>query len=341
MEDWDDDPVVKRGETLKQYFDNDGRYTFEGHVGSGVYGDVYKLKRIDPGSHTCGRMAAKFIRSHGRESALVNRAAEREIQAMRNLKGAMHIVRILDVPDDPLEKEVEGAEELGNTRWMYMEWVENGTLGAFMERAQMASRRLPSRMLWHFFKCLIRMGVALSWPDAFQQGESRLEKIQDDVPDYIYQNTDVHVDNLMIGSFDENDSVSEHRLAPIIKMIDLGMVQRRQTTTQEEWQKLTSETVHTMGVVMSDLLEVGQSKNMPSFSWPDSELDSLVRRCVSVRPETRPTWRYLLTTIEHTIQGRTADYYTDTLGGDGAQEEDDAIMELTREFILDADTESS
>lgn len=77
--------------------------------------------------------------------------------AIQIYRGAAHVVNMIAFAgpdaDDPLKKDVKGAEKLSSGCWIYMEWLENGSLGLFLERVNKAKRSLPNRLMWRLFMC--------------------------------------------------------------------------------------------------------------------------------------------------------------------------------------------
>ena len=70
------------------------------------------------------------------------------------LMWAKHIIRLITVPKDPLRRKIRGIRPHHAQSWIYLEWVENGTLKDFFRRAREEGvERLPNRLLWRFFMC--------------------------------------------------------------------------------------------------------------------------------------------------------------------------------------------
>lgn len=70
------------------------------------------------------------------------------------MKGAMHIVQVLDIHDNPLQR--PGTEELPviEGHWVILEYLENGSIEKFINNTTESLRtRLPNRLLWRFFLC--------------------------------------------------------------------------------------------------------------------------------------------------------------------------------------------
>jgi hypothetical protein len=65
----------------------------------------------------------------------------------------MHVVQILEIGDDPLDRDIKDVPMMPVPGWIYMEWLDNGTLQSFLSKAEDAKRSPPNRLLWRIFMC--------------------------------------------------------------------------------------------------------------------------------------------------------------------------------------------
>ncbi|KAI1865120.1 hypothetical protein JX265_008167 [Neoarthrinium moseri] len=267
---------------------------------------------------------------------------------MKTFRGAAHVVQLLETTadQDPLKKEnVPDATKLPANRWIYtmaspggpMEWLENGTLAGFMERAQKKGHPLPNRILWRLFMCLVRMCIAFAWPDAHDESKVELEDPRDEVPRSICYNPDIGSGNLVFGPFVPDDINLEHRLTPVLKMIDLGLVERRDTPHKKAWSKLVSMSIRLIGEQMFMINGVGRGADPdPTL---DSDLEKIVSWCMSSSEDDRPQLLELAIWVSNAVKGRDAAWYREQMPGpanDG--EEDESILNLVHELIINANT---
>ncbi|KAI0121598.1 hypothetical protein BJ170DRAFT_698260 [Xylariales sp. AK1849] len=316
-------------DNLGGYFVHDGKYSLECHIGSGEQADVFRLKKVSPGAPEYSRIAVKIPK----EKELLGESLVHEVEAMKALKGAAHVVQLLEIADDPLRKGAAGTTILPTDRWIYMEWLENGTLDGFIERARRRGKPLPNRMLWRLFMCMARICIALAWPDVHREGDVRLEHIQHNIPAGILFNGDIQAGNLVFGRFIPDDCTTEHRLTPILKMIDLGVVARRKTSNEAQWSSAVSEVVQMIGDEMFMLLGIGRPADPDPTLDPD--LENIVTWCMDMDENQRHALSELAMWIDSAIRGRMAAFYREP--GQVA-EEDDAIQALIYKLIVNADT---
>ncbi|KAK8017279.1 hypothetical protein PG991_008355 [Apiospora marii] len=149
------------------------------------------------------------------------------------LRWAKHVMNIVEIPADPLNRRKSPLRRHGVENWMFIEWVEHGTLHRLVRRAREENiEYLPNRMLWRFFMCqetrgsqltdlqVIRMCIAMAWPPEQPIGppEGAFEIIRQKPPLTITHG-DLHNEN---GPFELNPEYLEHDITPVLKMIDLG-----------------------------------------------------------------------------------------------------------------------
>ncbi|KAK8008626.1 hypothetical protein PG991_011177 [Apiospora marii] len=329
------DPV-EAAKNIQLYFDKDGRYATECFVSNGALGHVYKLKTTSEGETR--RLIVKIPFEAVQD--VPARARRNFMTEEASLKGAVSIVK----------------------GWVYMERLENGTLEQFITRAKGRSAPLPNRLIWRLLMCFIRMHIALSWPTSYAAGNIKLETIEGDYPSYILYNSDIHSQNVMFGHF-SSDDLLEHEITPILKMIDLGGVEKRATPTVYAWnaaiQKLLAflpqvssqlpyrlgsramsyslTDMHLFPKELEPLLFAGRDPDMTLKYDPRLDLD-LYRvidpsmGSVNLDPM---SLHYMEQVATEAIRTRTAEWYRNNMPRSNLDETDEAAIRLVRELILE------
>ncbi|KAH6654069.1 hypothetical protein BKA67DRAFT_535411 [Truncatella angustata] len=233
---------------------------------------------------------------------------------------------------DPLAKYVDGADKLPSHRWMYMGWLENGTLGDFMTRATRAKKPLPNRLLWEIFGCFVRMCIAIAWSDAHDSTQVRLEQLQSHVPPHINFNPDFNTGNMVFGKFVPNNPEYEHSLSPILTMIDLGLIDRQQTPNPAAWSAVVKEIIREIGEQIYMLIGAGGRSDDGSALDPD--LNSLAIWCMTGELTAKPSIHELARAVEEGMSRTPQWYNTNKPGEDDEVEADDKIIGYVQELIL-------
>lgn len=52
-----------------------------------------------------------------------------------------------------MSKKPPGTENVSAGDWLYMEWLENGTMLRFIKKVKESNTKLPNRLLWRFSMC--------------------------------------------------------------------------------------------------------------------------------------------------------------------------------------------
>ncbi|KAI1636932.1 hypothetical protein F4809DRAFT_661876 [Biscogniauxia mediterranea] len=155
--------------------------------------------------------------------------------------------------DDPLDEEWE----LDYKDYLLLEFAENGDLANFIYKTNEMGEKVPNRVLWSFWLCLVSACVAMEYPPrkfhpkrrdpnpADVEGlpamdfvdlnsETRGKRIgpdlYEDVPDPSRRwagKRQVHFDidpkNILIYGLDPNTKDNEHKLIPRLKLADFGL----------------------------------------------------------------------------------------------------------------------
>ncbi|KAK6080480.1 hypothetical protein SCUP515_03499 [Seiridium cupressi] len=112
-----------------------------------------------------------------------------EVKAINLLRGAAHVVQVLTMSNDP----VRGISLHDRARWIYMEWLHNGTLEDFLERAEARDSPLPNRLMWRILMCF-----AMSWPEAHHADNVQLEGPQRGFGSVVIRNRDIQDKNRLL-----------------------------------------------------------------------------------------------------------------------------------------------
>ncbi|KAI1803836.1 hypothetical protein F4811DRAFT_523228 [Daldinia bambusicola] len=149
------DSVSRRVAELEHSFSKDRRFVSKGLLATGSYGFTIRVEVRDPNVPGLRNIVVK--RARGGADARSNLRVERRF--LERLQGNPHIVRIINLPDNPL------GGSLDTRDWIILEWVEHGELRSFISKARVVlgrGQRLPARLLWRMFLCLIRCCVAMA-----------------------------------------------------------------------------------------------------------------------------------------------------------------------------------
>ncbi|KAI0101966.1 kinase-like protein [Hypoxylon sp. NC0597] len=340
----------KDARVFEQYFSDDPRFDFHGLVAYGNYGAAFRVKYSDPKTKTF----RQFLIKKAFPSEEAAEALTREKHYLKRLRGAMHIVQMIDIPDNPLDQRRRDLPEI-REEWIIMEWLEHGTIGDFVTKAISAGlERLPNRLLWRFFLCLIRGCIAMAWPPNRDDGMVEIEKIQGTTPSKLAHN-DIHCENVLLAEPHSLDS--EHALCPILKLIDFG------GAGEWSWANGSASAVQSniweIGMIMITLIrlrtpqsvgnvggryfqmvdggpqiETDAKEILPLYGEgaPCPELDPLLGRlvcaCLATNHVNRPTLEELSTTVIDAVRTRGADFY-----GNHIAERDDIIPSLWRQIV--------
>ncbi|KAI0109205.1 hypothetical protein GGR51DRAFT_570042 [Nemania sp. FL0031] len=300
----------------------------------------------------------------------------KEIDTLDRLRGSMHIAQPSHVLDTPVWNQVTQSLK-GPT--LLMDWIENGLLWRFYEKRSELDQPLPNRLLWALFLCLCRMVVALAWPPR-DLGVRAANEPELEVPpprNAGYERPpksrllhgDFHGQNIMI----DNLEPKEHRIVPVLKLIDFGMARDLPERGNEPKDIVTKTNIRAIGEVMLGLLRGnvrggpgmmnvihnGQQKTINSYATDldklsnkyrapaavvekhqdrinnlDPDIRNLVALCVAVKVEDRPDIEDLLGVVEaNTRNKRPTDYRNYTYSNN---ESDEAIQMIVQHHIFDA-----
>ncbi|KAI1434335.1 hypothetical protein GGR50DRAFT_695273 [Xylaria sp. CBS 124048] len=386
------DEVEKIQAILTEAFDRDEkkRFQMETVIGCGVFGLTWKIKCLPSSDPTStGSSSEPDIRHLVLKTeatltfGLLDRSSDSldifpeydDIEPMydrkwlKMLKWAKHVVRDMTPEDDPLAQQFLGRSLNGAEAeyWVYMEWLENGTLGTFIDKAsesEVIQVPLPNRLLWRFFLCMTRMCIAMGWPPQQPEGDDP-QPVTERAHGPAYgglSHSDIHSGNVMLGGFMPDDPDKEHWLTPILKLIDFGEMKKLEGE-QKEIEKANAANLYAIGYIMLMLVKLdtqwpGHSAqpwrldpSQPEFltfgapllpdvngvdPYPtlDPNLRNLVCLCLARESKKRLSPSIMANVAVKCIAERDEKYYRDR-GVEG--ESDESIREILQEILFNAD----
>ncbi|KAI1455459.1 hypothetical protein F4805DRAFT_476654 [Annulohypoxylon moriforme] len=234
--------IAKAVAELRRYIDMDPRFTYHSFIAAGSYGSTHRIQYKNPKT----QRQTDYVVKKAAASPSGRQSMREEREFLKRLRGGRHVVRLLNLPEDPLS--VYGMEG----EWIALEWLPNGTLERFVQRARAAGfTRLPNRLLWRFFLCLIRGLCAINWPRGREDAHVETEIPRPNEPGSKLTHNDLHDGNILMGDF----SSGEHNMTPLLKIIDYGLMGEEYFATDAEEQAVRVN-VHEMGQRMMELMVV-------------------------------------------------------------------------------------
>ncbi|KAI0376439.1 kinase-like domain-containing protein [Hypomontagnella monticulosa] len=344
------------------------KYEFEKIIGHGSWGFTMKMRVNDgdSGPSLLPKKVKRFVIKRAlTEGAQAN--LRRELGFLQQLQGSMNIQQLYHVEGEPVA---------GTISWLkgpslVSEWIENGLIQDLLGRIADWNQPLPNRMLWRIFLCFVRMLVAMAWPGVAIQRNEVLPRTGPSGNRPLKSRIlhgDFNIQNVMVGDFDQLD----HRLVPIIKLIDFGGASELPDTQSPE--SAAKANMYYVGEIMLSLIGGGSAKygsaNMlvsakgktttiksnardldglnPVYKAPqatvkahkakmdnlDGDLRNLVIRCLAVKIEDRPALEELAEEVERHVKEKRQEHYA------GKQyynnESDMAIRRIAGELMCNA-----
>ncbi|KAK9794402.1 putative Protein kinase domain-containing protein [Seiridium cardinale] len=299
-------------------------YRYECHIGSGAQGDIFRLMRRDRHGEGLLRFIVKII------------ADELTGVPGRFMDEKDVMTRITPSGPDPLRRIL--GPSLPDNQWMYMEYVENGTLQTFLNKVASRGGRLPNRIMWKIYMCFVRIGIAFAWPDVHTPGPVVVETIHPDTPPRMLLNTDLHAENMMFGKMDDN---LEHSLVPIMKNIDLGCVQEVPTPDEATWDRAMKSFVAGVGLELMILQQMEKVAELGRGNIHHPGIDPDLRNAILLSRSSNqsevPDLLGLAGGVSRAVYERDANWYYQNMPDHEPQhEKDDAIELIIRVCLLDA-----
>ncbi|KAI0438127.1 hypothetical protein F4803DRAFT_570026 [Xylaria telfairii] len=388
--------IIRTYDILTQYFnrDEENRFHMDSVVGGGMFGLTWKLRYVAsptpsspaPSSQHIVLKTDRIYSLYDDVSGVENEEKEdededeeefdrgqslmpNEIKWLRVLRWSKHIVKEVTFTKDPLTRQFPGirSHNMDIDNWIYLEWLENGTVKKFVDRATELGIQFPNRLLWRFFLCLVRMCIAMGWPaeEPDEEDPQPVTEVARGRPKGGLIHGDMHDQNIMFGNFIPNDPDMEHEITPILKLIDLGGM-RMVDDNRAAMRGAVHENLFDIGIIMvqfvtlssdtargiypseslatkfklspnSDELMTNANVILPTENFNpypnlESALRGLICSCLATNPENRPSVSGLANVVTTCIRNRDAQFYADR-GFEG--ESDDDIRSILQQLIFD------
>ncbi|KAI1649215.1 uncharacterized protein F4817DRAFT_44317 [Daldinia loculata] len=270
------------------------------------------------------------------------------------LQDNLHIVRLINLPNNPLRGRIDRRD------WIILEWLEHGELRSFITKARIMigrGTRLPNRLLWRFFTCLVRCCIAMAWPDSGEEVQRNVE-LSGIVHGDLHQGNgilitqaryDIKLANMSIVLLGEPPNDDEHGITPILKLIDFGGTEQYPPSEDAD-----NQNVYDIGQIMLGLINLNRGRDAagdnPFYTWGDRRyrteataliptpdgvdhaLCTAVCACMAEIPSNRPSLNTLLRLGLRGVN-ETAEAYDNALG-----EQDDIISLTWKAIVYDAPT---
>ncbi|KAI1134451.1 kinase-like protein [Hypoxylon sp. FL0543] len=324
-----DQLAVRESDKIKRYFqDYKKHYKFDTPIANGQHGVavvVTRFARKDPPSPEISFVVKRAYDESGDAIEIL----ENEIQWLKRLRGAPHVIQIVELEPDPFKD--------FNRPTLVTEYVENGTLTELIERASFRRRPVPNRILWAFYSCLVRTCIAMAWPDRGAAGELQAnEQFPTDWkerPQRQLIHGDLHPDNIVIGEL--SPLADEHLVAPILKVVDWGLARvvpdlhnvglgvtvnifdisriMRMLITLDTTFELEPKRVPLQPTKPDEppryCMTASPNLAKPNYLHLDDDLRDLVIQCTSTNRDDRPNLEALCNIISLNMGTKTETYY--------------------------------
>ncbi|KAF3068344.1 hypothetical protein GL218_08420 [Daldinia childiae] len=293
---------------LTEYFSSDARFDFVGFIAHGSYGSASRVRYKNPATGDWNNFVVK--RAFSSEAA--EEAMRLEKDYLMRFRGALHIVQILDVANNPLAVNPVPGE------WITMEWLPYGSLSDFIFKTKKKKvDHLPNRLLWRFFLCLV-LGEP---PDDFEHTITPILKVIDfgNAGEWSwieFTGTTTHSNLWDIGKLMVSLIILDER--PYVVNLGLGEV-----AFPERGILLTTD---------ADKILPLDEPGAP-YPWLDPQLGKLVAWCLASEPADRPSLWDIGNEVGFAVGSKQAAAYPNR-----PEEENDNISQLWRRIVLDADT---
>ncbi|RYC65789.1 hypothetical protein CHU98_g449 [Xylaria longipes] len=359
--------VIRTQETLTQYFnrDEENRFYMERAVGGGMFGLTWKLRYMTPLTNSSPAPSSQHIvLKTDRVYSLYDDAPGEEEEKDEEddmydvLRWSKHIVNDVTPTRDPLARQFPGvrSHRMDVDNWLYLEWLENGTLKRFVNRAKQRGIQLPNRMC-----------IAMGWPPEKPEGEDEpITEIANGPARGGLIHGDMHDQNVMFGNFIPNDPDTEHRITPILKLIDLGGM-RVVADDRDSMRGAVHENIFDIGIFMIELITLSSDEaraiypseslatkfsvnpdsqemmtnggiilpngNINPYPKLDTALRGLICACLATKPGSRPRVSALANIVTTCINNRDGQFYASR---GYAGESDDDIRTIINQLIFNA-----
>ncbi|KAI1746027.1 kinase-like protein [Xylaria scruposa] len=337
---------------VKGRFESASYWEYERFLGNGTYGMTVLLREKDQlAAADPKRIALKLAKRGNRAGTLQLR---NELKFLKILRGAMHIVNMVASCDDlnsvnggdvasrsvfgPLQALMQGPA-------VALEYLDQGDLVTLKIDIDNFQQRMPNRVLWSLFTCLIRACIGMAYPLEGPEGTpSVLETVRTDgtgLRGIVHQ--DLAARNIVLGS---EDGIEEHGIGYLFKLIDFG------NTREYDLPRGPRDNLYDCAKLIYQLMDYEPIQNYPAvwkdhltragnivpmeadysddpFPRVDFDLRDLVARCLYVDAAQRPTLQEALDA------GLAAVVRDPETFPDPDDETDEAIRDFFQRFIHD------
>ncbi|KAI1631052.1 hypothetical protein F4809DRAFT_658582 [Biscogniauxia mediterranea] len=305
-------------------------------LGGGLRGSAWRYQELRDGQ-VVGRFVVKYAKH-----PVAMPTIEKEIRIIQRLRGHAHIAQpILD--RGKMRSIPPGAHPVdvpqGTSVYVVTEYLKNGSLDRFLQRARRRMDPIPNRILWFIFRCRVPPPAPIA---------TTIEQLPLFEPTtgshyQIYHGDLQNLLNLMFGDLD----ASEHALVPILKAIDFGESEDDFAAFQASClpsgvtaATLTQGNIRDIGVVMQMAISYASGPRAAFLAQRpnlDPELYDLVVACAAPDHARRPTLARLHARVQDAVACKTGPA---AFPGrpHAARESDEAIRQYLREVMYSADT---
>ncbi|KAI0183386.1 kinase-like domain-containing protein [Xylaria flabelliformis] len=335
---------------IKARFESSGHWEYERFLGNGSYGITVLLRERDQLAVNPKRIALKLARK-GSPSGMAQ--LRNELKFLKTLRGAMHIVRMASSCDNlhSINKEADSRSAFGPLQGLMkgpavaLEYLDKGDLVTLKIDIDGDQTRMPNKVLWSLFLCLIRACIGMAYPlERPEETQSVLETVPADGTrprGIIHQ--DLATRNIVLGS---GDGLDEHHVGYLFKLIDFGSTSEYDLPRGPRdnlydcarlmLQMLDYEPIFSFPTVWrEELTRVGSilppedNPNDDPFPHVDFDLRDLIARCLYVDAQKRPTLQEALEEAQRAV-ARDPDTFPDP-----EEETDERIRDFFQKFIHD------
>ncbi|KAI0975383.1 hypothetical protein F4678DRAFT_457663 [Xylaria arbuscula] len=318
-------------------------------LGTGAVALLFKESEDEPSGIKERNIAVKFAFSeYEHRNAQADDELENERHFLTLLQGAEHIVKVLgyEVDRSSVSRPV-----------LVLDYVGYGSIQDLCKRMTVRDIRVPNRVLWSMFLCLIRACIGFAYPP-WQNDEQEMIPTDGSKSHSSIIHNDLHDENVLIGEL-MPDGI-EHQHVPILKTIDFGkaavvppgnwesadqkniqeaariitgIVAKKYSTLRDE--NMEVDIPGETGIIRKIIVYTDPALLDNSYLLPD--LKSLLLLCQAANPNDRPGLQYVLNACENAVITHTAETYAEIADYDSTLESDEAIRNVIQQIVFNAD----
>ncbi|KAI1294500.1 kinase-like domain-containing protein [Xylaria venustula] len=343
--------IQRLTEEYTTYFTTHHNITFVRRlgIGTGAVALLFRESKDEVSGTKERNIAVKFAFSeYEHRNAQADDELENERRFLTLLQGAEHVVKVLGY-------EVDRASV--SRPVLVLEYVGYGSIQDLCKRITARGVRVPNRVLWCMFLCLIRACIGFAYPPWQNDEQERIPTDGSKSHSSIIHN-DLHDENVLIGEL-MPDGI-EHREVPFLKAIDFGKAavvppgnweSADQKNIQEAARIITGVVAKKYSTLRDENMEAGipdeagtvrkiivytdPALRHSSYILPG--LKNLLFLCQAANPNERPGLQHVLNACENAVMTHTAETYADIEDYDNTLESDEAIQSLIQQIVFDPD----